>query len=161
MNLIDKNKCSIIEGQLRTKELKKYLKSLDCEFTVWISEDATGINQKVEYHPATNQLIGLNLPINEKTGMPVSFSFLAHTADVMKTHAQKPLATLVYVVLALPIKPGAPPFVLQLFGIIQRWEFIIQDLRKYVILHATVFILLIININLNIQARNQRSWVFV
>lgn len=162
MSLIDNNKCSIVEGQLRDKELRRYLDDLDCGDVVWLCEDATGINPKVEYHPATNQLVGLKLPIDAKTGMPVPFTFLANTAEDIQTHSQKPFATLVYVVLALPLKPGVPPFVLQIFGtnntftaenVIQRWKQTIHDLKKYVILHAIWLIHNLFNyIYLNIQA---------
>lgn len=140
VGIIDEKKCPIIEGELRSKELKEYLKSMDCEPIVWICEDATGINQKVEYHPATNQLVGLNLPVDAKNGMPIPFTFLANTEDEIRTHSQKPLATLVYVVLALPIKPDVPAFVLQIYGtnntftaenVLHRWKHIIQDLNKY------------------------------
>lgn len=141
MSIINEKKCPLIEGELRSKQLKEYLKTMDCETVVWICEDATGINQRVEYHPATNQLVGLNLPINAKNGMPIPFTFLANTEDEIRAHSQKPLATLVYVVLALPIKPDVPAFVLQIYGtnntftaanVLQRWRHIIQELKKYV-----------------------------
>lgn len=141
MGLIDKSKCSIVEGQLRCKELRKYLEDFNCENIVWLCEDATGINQKVEYHPASNQLIGLKLPIDTKTGMPIPFTFLANTAEDIESHSKKPFATLVYVVLALPLKPGVPPFVLQIYGtdntftaenVMQRWKHTIEELKKCV-----------------------------
>lgn len=145
MSQIDKSKCSIVEGHVRAKELRKYLENLNCGNVVWLCEDATGINPKVEYHPTTNQLVGLKLPINAKTGMPVPFTFMANTVDDIQNYSQKPLSTLVYVVLALPLKPGVPPFVVQIFGtdntftaenVIQRWKHTIQELKKYVIRYA-------------------------
>lgn len=86
--------------------------------------------------------MGLKLPINAKTGMPVPFTFLANTMDDIQTYSQKPLSKLVYVVPAFPLKPGAPAFVLQVYGtdntltaenVIQRWNHTIQELKKYVI----------------------------
>lgn len=136
---ISQSKCQIIEGHLRTKELLNYLEKMQLEKIVWLCEDGTGINSKVEYHPSTNQLVGLVLPTNSTTGMPIPFTFMANSAEEIEKHSRERPSTLVYVILALPLKPNVPPFVLQLFGtdnkfttdnVLQRWQHTIRDLQK-------------------------------
>lgn len=48
MSYIAKEKCKILEGELRLKELIEYLDKYELPKFVWISEDATGIVSKVE-----------------------------------------------------------------------------------------------------------------
>lgn len=106
---------------------------------MWLCEDATGINVKVEYDPITNQLVGLVLPINLKTGLPESFTFIAKSAEDIQRMITSPKSTHVYVVLAQPLKEHVPPFVLQIFGtdnrfkgqnVVQRWDHTIDELKK-------------------------------
>lgn len=79
MNLVSQSKPTFIEGEIRCKALLDYLEEHQLEKCVWLCEDATGINAKVEYHPSTNQLVGLALPLDPKTGMPVPFTYLANS----------------------------------------------------------------------------------
>lgn len=106
---------------------------------VWISEDGTGIVKKIEYDPSSNQIVGLVLPTNSTTGMPIAFSFLARSASEIEKHVQNTLSSTVYVVLAQPIKENIPPFVLQIFGtdnkftgkdVHHRWSHIIQECTR-------------------------------
>lgn len=136
---INRNKCRIIEGQLRCKELLDYLRRMKVELRVWLCEDATGINAKIEYHPSTNQLVGIVLPLDPSSGMPVQFSFLAKSAEDIEKYSKERLSTLVYVVLAQPMKPNVPPFIIHIFGtdnkftsmnVMKRLEYTSQELRK-------------------------------
>lgn len=138
---INKNKQKIIEGQLRCAELAKYLDGLNVAKRVWICEDGTGINAKIEFDSSTNQLIGIVLPINKCNGLPEPFVYMATSAEDIKRHATKPLSKYLYTVLAQPLHPNIPPFVLQVFGtdntfeskdVVHRWEYTIQELQKYV-----------------------------
>lgn len=54
----------LIEGQLRNEELLVYLKERNQPLWVCLSEDATRIENRIEYDPRTNQLIGFVLPLN-------------------------------------------------------------------------------------------------
>lgn len=134
------SKAKIIEGQLRIEELVEYLKSINAKKHIFIAEDASGIIDKINYDPKTNQLVGLVLPIVSKTGMPKPFSFIATSATeierIMELHAK---STLIYLVLAQPLIEHAPPFVLQVFGtdnkftsvnVISRWMYIVQELKR-------------------------------
>lgn len=140
MSYVSQNKQRIIEGELRCEQLLKYLEGLNAKKSIWLSEDATGIVSKVEYDPITNQLIGLVLPINSETGMPISFSFKATSQNEIQRFMEvAERSKLLYAVIAQPLIEHAPPFVLQLFGtnnkfntsdVIQRWQFTAQELTK-------------------------------
>lgn len=112
---ISEKKCRIIEGELRCSELSRYLDKLKLKRSVWLCEDASGVVAKIEYDPSTNQLVGLVLPLNDD-GIPVSFTFMANSAAEIERYAKKSKSTHVYIVLALPLMPNVPPFILQVFG---------------------------------------------
>lgn len=80
MGYVNRNKAHIMEGELRCIELATYLKNMGAPMVVWISEDASGIVPKVSYHSPSSQLVGLVLPTNPTTGMPISGSFIPRTA---------------------------------------------------------------------------------
>lgn len=110
------------------------------ELKVWMCEDGSGTNAKIEYDSSTNQLVGIVLPLHEKTGMPKPFTFLANTVEDIQKYSKEPMSSLVYVVLAQPLMPDVPPFILQIYGInntfltmnvIQRWEYTTRELKKY------------------------------
>lgn len=107
---------------------------------VWLSEDGSGIVQKVVYDTASNQLIGLNLPINEITGMPILSAFAAVSLAAIEAHMVKTKSSLVYIVMAQPVKVKSPPFVLTVFGtdnkftfvdVLNRWKYTIEELKRY------------------------------
>lgn len=77
--VINPNKSKIIEGQLRCKELNTYLDFLKLDKYVWLAEDGTGIVAKVDFDPNTNQMIGLVLPMDPTTGMPLAYTYLTRT----------------------------------------------------------------------------------
>lgn len=139
MRCIDNNKSRVIEGKIRCKELVDYLDSLGGAKRVWISEDATALSVKVNYDPKTNQLVGITLPIDVKTGSTISLVFDADNEDVIKEHLKKPWSSYVYLVLAQALDESIPPFVLQMFGtnnefrstdVVKRWSYYKQELNK-------------------------------
>lgn len=90
---------------------------------VWLSEDATAIVAKVKYDPITNQMIGLLLPLDQKNGCPIPFSFLATDADTMeKFTLEETMSHSVYIVMAQPLDEKVPPFVLQMYGTTQKFK---------------------------------------
>lgn len=139
MGYISQHKPRIIEGELRCKELNTYLENLKLEKHVWLSEDATGLVAKVEFDPTTSQMVGLVLPMDQITGMPTAFTYLARSADEIQTNMQKKKSSLVYIVLAQPLKTGVPPFILQIYGtdnkfttqnVLLRWKHTICELER-------------------------------
>lgn len=136
---IGEHKTRIIEGSLRCEELLAYLENVNAPKTVWIAEDATGIIQKIVYDVATNQLVGIVLPMNGE-GMPINFSFMAQSLDDIEHFMKKPMSTVAYLVMAQPIKRNTPPFLLQIFGsdnkfktadVINRWKYTTSELKRY------------------------------
>lgn len=138
---INARKVRITEGNLRCEALAEYLEKIGGPRIVWLSEDGSGVVQKITYDSVTNQLVGLVLPLHSSTGMPISFSFQPKTMKDMHAFLKMPKSTTVQVMMAQPLKYGAPPFILQLFGtdnkhlgtdLAHRWEHTINELSKYV-----------------------------
>lgn len=124
---------------MRCKELLSFLEKIGAPKEVWLSEDGSGIIQKVAYDMHSNKLVGINLPINELTGMPMTSSYFARTLPEITKHMKNSLSSLVYIIMAQPIKLKCPPFVLCLFGtdnrfttqnVLYRWDFTIRELEK-------------------------------
>lgn len=139
MRCINEHKLRVVEGELRAKELVAYLTKMKCPNHVWLSEDTTVITSKVTYDPSTNQLVGLVLPLDDTTGCPKTFTFMASNAELIKQHLMQTKSSVVYVVMAQPIDEKVPPFVLQMFGsdnrfkttdVLKRWKHTVIELEK-------------------------------
>lgn len=139
---ISQSKSKVIEGELRCQGLLHYIEKIDAPKKVWLSEDGSGVVTKVEYDPSTNQLVGLVLPTNSTTGMPIPFSFLAKSAEAIEKQVHKSRSTLIYLVMAQPLKENVPPYVLLMYGtdnrfsaksVLHRWQYIIHQLKKLVL----------------------------
>lgn len=137
---IKENKTLLLEGELRCKELKKYLENQNLPNRVWISEDASNLVAKIEFDQNTNQMVGIVLPVDSTTGMPITFSYLARNANEIEKNMKKSMSTLVYVVVAQPLAKNVPPFILQVFGtdnkfkaknVLHRWQHTKNELKKY------------------------------
>lgn len=59
---ISKERAYSMEGEIRCKELRRYLEDLDLPMIVSLSEDATRIIGRPQYDPRYNQIIGFILP---------------------------------------------------------------------------------------------------
>lgn len=111
MSYIQQRKQQVNEGELRCCQLAEYLNQINAPKKVWLSEDASGIIAQVTYDPSKNQLIGLVLP-NDKNGMPVQFSSTPNTmSEINDQMKQNNRSTLVYLILAQPIKENTSPFI--------------------------------------------------
>lgn len=124
---------------MRCAELNTYLDVLKLTKCVWLSEDASGIVPKIEFDSKSNQMIGLVLPTDPNTGMPTAFTYLARNVDEIQANMQRKMSTLVYIVLAQPLKKNVPPFLLQIFGtdnsftshdVLLRWKHTINELKR-------------------------------
>lgn len=138
-NIISKHKEIINEGELRCKELARYLEKSNYPRAVFLSEDGSGVEEKIVHESRTNQLVGLVLPLNSTTGMPQLFTYKAKSAEEIKEFMEKPQSNLVYVIMAQPLQKGAPAFILQLFGtnnkftaadVSKRWQYTENELKK-------------------------------
>lgn len=126
---------------MRVQELANYIIKFDAPMKVWVTEDGSGIVPDVEYDTFSNQLVGLVLPINSDTGMPTPSVFGACTANDIERHLKNSSkSSLVYLIMAQPLKENVPPFVLALFGtdnkfctqhVIKRWDFIRSELNRF------------------------------
>lgn len=135
----DTKKC-IVEGEPRFAELARYLIHHNAGNDIWICEDGSGIVPKILYDPTDDQLIGMTLDIDENTGCPKRFEHTTRDEGEMKKYCRMAKSTHVYLILAIPLKEGVPPFVLQLFGtknrftsrnVVKRWQHVIKELKRY------------------------------
>ena len=81
-----------------------------------ISEDATRVISRVEYHQAKDKLVGFVLPL-DKDSLLLSGSFQASslsTIEAMFENNKK--ASSAYVYMAQTLSPNTPPFCLCLIG---------------------------------------------
>lgn len=133
------------EGEVRGDALCSYLRNLGLPLKVCLSEDATGITGRIEYHRKTNQVIGFTLPL-DKNGMPIVNSYPARSAAEIesyfydrKTKNERHPASLINIVMAQPLSKLAPPFCVMVFGtngkykaseVQRRWSFITEELKK-------------------------------
>lgn len=138
---INKTQSKIVEGKLRCRELCDYLTQRKADLEVWISEDGSGIVAKTQYDATHDELVGMTLKIDEKTGCPQKFVSTARDAEEIKKYMTFKKSKLVYIVLAVPINEEIPPFILQLFGtnnkfktasVVRRWIHTIKELEKYI-----------------------------
>lgn len=130
----------IVEGILRCQELLNYLVERKLPLIVSLSEDATKIENRIQYDSRTVQVVGFILPIDESNGMPIPFSYKGRTASEILKHFSnnRPIASYVNTVIAQPLG-DAPSFCLLLFGsdskytsvdVSKRWTYIAEELAK-------------------------------
>ena len=80
---------TVIEGQLRIEELKKFLEEHKTTSRTSLSIDATRVVSRIQYHRKTNQIVGFVLPKNKLTRMPIPQSFPATSAKVIQNYFLK------------------------------------------------------------------------
>lgn len=106
---------------------------------VFLSEDASGIVKRIVYDSITDQLIGIVSPLQPENGCPKLFAYKASSEEEMKRFMELPQSTLVYIIVAQPLKANAPPFIIQLFGtnnkfnssdVLARWKYVTTELKK-------------------------------
>lgn len=115
------NKNILIEGQLRCDGLKQHLIENNCELSVFLSEDGSGIVKRVTYDPKTNQLVGLVLPFKEN-GMPKTMFFTPRSAEDIDDFMKQDQSPLVYIIVAKPLSPNVPSYIMQIFGTNNRFK---------------------------------------
>lgn len=139
MRCIKDTKDCVYEGELRCEGLAKYLIQNKAGNDIWICEDASGLIPKILYDPTTDQLVGMTLPIDEHTGCPKKFEFTTRNEEEIKAFCQMAKSTHIYLVLAIPLKEGIPPYILQMYGtdnrfkaldVVKRWNHITHELGR-------------------------------
>lgn len=140
MRYINQNQTKIVEGKLRCAELFNYLTNRKADLEVWISEDGSGIVPKTQYDPTHDELVGMTLEMDDITGCPKKFPSTASDAEEIRKFMKYDKSKLVYIVIAVPLNEGIPPFILQLFGtnnkfnttsVVRRWLHTIRELNRY------------------------------
>ncbi|XP_055308257.1 uncharacterized protein LOC129572338 [Sitodiplosis mosellana] len=135
----DTKEC-IIEGQLRCNDLAKYLHEHNAGNDVWICEDGSGLVPKILYDPSSDHLIGMTLLIDDRTGCPQRFKVTTQDEEMIKSFCRMTKSSHIYLILAIPLKEGVAPFVLQMFGtdnrftarnVVKRWNYTVAELNRF------------------------------
>jgi hypothetical protein len=75
---------SVDEGSLNIGVLKDYLSTNNLPLVVCLSEDATALVGRRQYHPKTNRVVGFSVPL-PNNGLPdVSVSIARTASDIIK-----------------------------------------------------------------------------
>lgn len=128
----------VIEGEMRTEELLKYLTDRNLPLKVSLSEDATRITAKISYDPTTNQLVGFALPLDHN-GMPIKFSFPARNISEIQGHFKNTVSSLAYIQMAQPLEDNSTPFCVMIFlidntftakSVLKRWRHQASKLKE-------------------------------
>lgn len=148
---IDKN--VVIEGDLRCDDLRQHFiknkSDPESEMFVFLSEDGSGIVKRPTYDSKTQQLVGIVLPLKEN-GMPKTMCFTPRSAEEIENFMKLEQSALVYIVVAQPLTPNIPPFILQIFGtnnkfkkgdVLARWAHIEKETKRY---SSNVYVLMLL-----------------
>lgn len=104
------------EGQFYFYQLKIYLLERRIPMSVWVSEDATRINGRIQYDSRLDEIVGFVLLLNDK-GLPTCGSFKATSAATIKKYFEdSTVANYAYVIMAQPLHDSAAGFCLAIFG---------------------------------------------
>ncbi len=131
----------IVEGEMQTDELLKFLQSRNLPLQISLSEDGTRAISNISYDHKTNQLIGFALPL-DANGMPIPLSFPARNVNEIQHHFTNTsnfVSSNAYVQMAQPNEPNSPPFCLLIFStdckftalnVLRRWQFQAYTLKE-------------------------------
>lgn len=120
--------------------LKNYLLERYAGNNIWLCENGSGIICKVQYDQSLDQLVGIVLLLDEHNGCPRRYEFTARDQEEITKFMKHSRSTFVYIIMAIPLKEGVAPFILQMFGtdnkfktidVIKRWDYTIRGLKRY------------------------------
>lgn len=129
---------NITEGKLRFEELALFLEERNYPKNIWISEDQTAINSRIEYDPKSNQIIGFS-PKLDSNGMPIVNSFPFNNLQDLKNYFEYGEKSN-YIIMAQPLVDQAPAFCLSIYGtcnkfnavdVEKRWNYLLKTAEKY------------------------------
>lgn len=145
---IYKERSKIVEGELRSEQLREYLSSQGAIPMVHLSEDATAINGRVKLVRVEEsyEVSGFALPL-DNNGMPILHSYPARKASEIEsffydieTKKEKHPANFANVVMAQPVQKEIPAFNVLVYcsdgkynakHVLNRWKYIINELKKH------------------------------
>lgn len=131
---------NINEGKLRFEELVNFLEERHYPKHIWISEDQTAINSRIEYEHRSNQVIGFT-PTLDSNGMPILNSFpFNYLSDLKNYFDTKDKSNYINIIMAQPLVDQAPAFCLCIYGtcnkfnakdVEKRWNYLVTTAKEY------------------------------
>ncbi|CAG9824543.1 unnamed protein product [Phaedon cochleariae] len=126
----------ISEGDFDFDGLAKFIEERKLAKYVWIAEDCTRINGKIEYNQRNNKIMGFSLPLSN--GIPDINTFTATSGEIIQSYFNEATkAHYACVIMAQPLMMNSPAYCLSIFctdnkfraeDVSQRWAFIKQSL---------------------------------
>lgn len=128
----------IKEGDFRFGPVSNFLTKRKLPRKVWVGEDGTKNEKRIQYCSKTNQVVGLVPPLGAN-GLPVVGSFPATSAQLISSYLKNNQASsIAYCYMVQPLDPNAPTICLSLFGtdnrytaehVVKRWEWIAKNAK--------------------------------
>lgn len=136
---VDHKQTRLEEGTFDFQGLNDFLEKNIIPKVIWMSEDGTRVNGRIEYDPVSNKIVGFVLPLNK--GLPETKTFLASSSAAIQHYFETGIkATYAYVFVAQPLTPGSHSYCVGLFGtdnrftykdVIQRWQRLKEEACKF------------------------------
>lgn len=136
---VDNKQKRLEEGSFDFEGLRDFLEMKNLPKVIWISEDGTRVNGRIEYDSICNKIVGFVLPLAK--GLPQSNRFIASSSSVIQEYFQEGVkSSYAYVIVAQPLTPGSPSYCVSMFGtdnkfnhkdVIERWKYIKQEAKKF------------------------------
>lgn len=130
---------SVSEGVFRFSEIKERIIQRGENLFVHVSEDDTKLSERLRYDPKTNQVLGLQLPLNND-GIPQTgvfqFTTLKKIQELINKH---PLTTYAKVMNVRTLGENSSTYTLVIFGtngsdtainVHARWEFVRRSFEE-------------------------------
>lgn len=119
---------SIEEGKFRFSELKAYLTEHNYPLHVWLCEDQTSINNRIQYSPKNNQLVGFT-PSLDENGCPVLNNFPFDSLRQIEQYFEKESkSNYINMIICQPLVNKSSGFCLCVYGTNNR--FTAEDVDK-------------------------------
>lgn len=120
---IDQQCKKVYEGQLLFDELQQFLHDNNLGNKISIFEDATKINECVDYDSSSNSLLGLVAPLNANNGLPsVNFFAAVNAKQIKESLENYSRSSYVQVLVAVANKTNSPSFILGHYGTDNRYS---------------------------------------
>lgn len=112
----------IEEGCFRFKELREFCIKRNLPLDVWLSEDQTAINNKIEYSPKNNCAVGFT-PHLDENGLPRINSFAVESLGCLENYFKNEVkSNYINIIVAQPLDDKAPSFCVCVYGTNNRFS---------------------------------------
>ena len=130
----------LVEGQFRLQQLKQHIAINNYTSNVFLSSDATRIQSTLKYVSKSDTILGLVLPLDDKTGNPISNYFkFKNVEDVQRFIETHEMAENANIIVAKCLNSNSISFIIAIWGtdnkfksesVVKQWRGLKSDLKK-------------------------------